>query len=354
VDHAGEHLLHGRARSAVTEGPPGPSDRIEVATLSPEVPTRIKLIDDVRRGFARTPKELPPKYFYDVDGCGLFEKITELPEYYVTRVETEVLERGAREMVSAQGSRRLAELGSGSSRKTRALIEAMFDGVAEGEQVTYAPFDISESALRDAAADLTGRYPALRVEGYVGDFLTDDLDEMLKRAEEPQLLAFLGSTLGNLDAAQRRVLFGSIADATGDGDGLLLGVDLAKDASIIEPAYNDAAGVTAEFNLNVLRVLQKELGATVDVADFEHDAPYVVDKQRIEMRLYATRDVEIDFERADLPTYRLANGEYLLTELSQKFSQDALEQELATAGLAVRRWWADDRGWVAVALITHA
>lgn len=325
------------------------ANRLTVTRLRADRPLPERLLADVEQGFARRPMELPPKYFYDVEGSNIFEKITELPEYYVTRAETEALVRFAGEIVEDGGWQRLVELGSGSSKKTRTLLEAMI--ARSPGPVTYVPFDISESALREAADALLADYPSVRVDGFCGDFLTEDLDAVLD-AQANQLVAFLGSTIGNLTDDQRADLFSAFARTLTSADAVLIGVDLVKDAAIIEPAYNDAAGVTEEFNKNVLRVLQSELGAEVSVGDFRHHAPYIEGRHRIEMRLYAERPVVIRFSACDLPDYQLDAGEYILTELSHKFTRSGLEAELRAAGLRLRRWWTDRNGWVGLALVT--
>jgi L-histidine N-alpha-methyltransferase len=327
----------------------GSDDRIRVRVVSPGRPLRDALIEDVRAGFSRAPKELPPKYFYDADGSGLFEKITDLPEYYLTRAEQEVLTPVAEEWIAPGKWRCVVELGSGSSTKTRTILEAM---LATGPAV-YAPFDISEAALRDAAERLAADYDTLRVDGFIGDFLGTDLGVVLRDTAPPKLVAFLGSTIGNLTPPQRAALFRSFAQYSSPGDAFLLGVDLVKNADLIESAYNDDAGVTAEFNKNVLRVLRRELGANVEVDDFRHEAPYIREADRIEMRLYAERDLEISFAPStQLPSYRMEKGEYLLTELSHKFTRAGIETELAGASLRVARWQTDPEERMALALIT--
>ena len=346
----------GETRGQMTNGQMPDSERaaanesrISVHRLSEDRPIAEALAEDVRVGFLSSPKQLPPKYFYDVDGSGIFEKITDLPEYYVTRAELDALSRAAEELVSEGQWRCLVELGSGSSRKTRTLLEWM---LLRTGSATYSPFDISESALRDAANRLATDYVGLNVDGFVGDFLTADLDAVLQRASSPKLVAFLGSTLGNLTSAERGQLYQRFSRNAASADALLLGVDLVKDASLVELAYNDAAGVTAEFNKNVLRVLRRELGASVDPDDFHHFAPYVATEQRIEMRLYAERDVAVTFTSTrNLQSFTLRKGEYILTELSQKFTREGLEGELSDAGLRVDSWHTDANGWVALALV---
>lgn len=324
--------------------------RIDIRRLSTPTSLRERLVADVTAGFSKSPKELPPKYFYDVEGSGIFEKITELPEYYVTRAETAALVASAADIIQTGGWSRLVELGSGSSKKTRALLEAMFGQTTSG--VTYSPFDISESALRDASEELTSDYPELAIRGCVGDFLTSDLDVVLA-CDEPQLVSFLGSTLGNLTADQRQALYSRFGASVANADGFLVAVDYVKDRSTLEPAYNDSAGVTAEFNKNVLQVLNQELGADIEIEKFRHHAPYIEDLGRIEMRLYAMEDQVIDLSAAALPRYPVVKDEYILTELSQKFTRSGLEDEADQAGLRVQRWWSDPDDLVGLALITR-
>ena len=318
--------------------------RFDLVTLSPPVRLRDTLAADVRQGFARKPKELPPKYFYDVEGSGIFERITDLPEYYVTRAEARAI-GGAVADLSGSGWRTVLELGSGSSSKTRAFL----DLVGDLSTSTYVPFDISDSAINDAARSLLATYQELRIEGYVGDFLTPDLETVLRRSE-PKVVLFLGSTLGNLDEPERRGLYRRIATNLAPTDAFLFGIDLIKDAATIEAAYNDSEGVTADFNMNVLRVLKRELGASIDLADFRHSAPYVADLHRIEMRLYAERDLNIRFDSHGLPDYEMKAGEYILTELSIKFDVCDLEKELIQDGLRITNLWTDPNSLVGVCL----
>ncbi|MGH9131357.1 MAG: L-histidine N(alpha)-methyltransferase [Acidimicrobiales bacterium] len=304
---------------------------------------------DVRRGFAMTPKTLPPKYFYDVEGSGIFEKITELPEYYVTRAESAALGGLLPDLMDTGRWRRVVELGSGSSTKTKAVLEALH--TAQALEITYSPIDISKSALSDAAVRLTDWAPWLRVEGFIGDFLTADLDIAVADADVATLILFLGSTLGNLFPSERQNLLRRLAVALKPDDAFLVGLDLVKSGDIIEPAYNDAAGITEEFNKNVIRVLQRELGATCSVEQFDHYAPYVEETRRVEMRLYARTALAISFPLSSVPPYSLLAGEYLLTEISQKFERHGFEQELEASGLHLKGWWTDPGEQVALALV---
>ncbi len=302
--------------------------------LSPRTDWREQLADDVRAGLTATPRQLPPKYFYDARGSELFELITRLPEYYLTRAESEILEALTDTLAARLRPGELVELGSGSSRKTRLLLEAM-QRHSGGRR--YAPLDVSEDALEGAAKALTGDYPWLEFEGFVGDF-TADLPRVPRRGR--RLLAFLGSTIGNLDPSERAALLRGVAAALAPGDRFLLGVDLVKERSVLEAAYDDAAGVTAEFNRNMLHVLNAELEAGIPVEAFEHVAVYDRTLSRVEMWLRAREPLTLRFASLDLEVHFEA-GEALRTEISCKFTRPAVERELAAAGLALESWHED-------------
>lgn len=325
-------------------------DRVKVQVLSSPLALRTQLALDVADGFARTPKTLPPKYFYDVAGSGIFEAITELPEYYVTRAETTALLSFADEIASHGEWSRLVELGSGSSTKTRALLEALHKKA--GGPVTYAPLDISPSAVDDAAASLVSWAEWIDVDGYVVDFLLPDFGRALA-SDVSQLGVMLGSTLGNLFDEQRTILLRSIAKSMGPDDRFLFGIDLIKGADVIEPAYNDSAGVTEEFNKNVIRVLQRELGCSCGPDDFWHHAPYVSDMERVEMRLYAKKPLAITFGTAVLPAFQMEPDEYILTEISRKFERSSFTSSVGEEGLSVEQWWTDPDGLVALAMLAR-
>jgi L-histidine N-alpha-methyltransferase len=303
-----------------------------------------QLAGDVRAGLTASPKRLPPKYFYDARGSGLFEQITRLPEYYLTRAESEILEAVTDRLVPRVRPGELVELGSGSSRKTRLLLEAMYRH-RSGRR--YAPLDVSEDALEGAAAALSADYPWLEFEGFVGDF-TADLPLVPRRGGR-RLLAFLGSTIGNLDPSERAALLRGVAAALAPGDRFLLGVDLVKERAVLEAAYDDAAGVTAEFNRNMLHVLNAELGAGIPVEAFEHVAVYNQTEARVEMWLRAGRQLTLRFPTLGLEA-RFAAGEALRTEISCKFTRPGVERELAAAGLALESWHEDDAHRFACAL----
>jgi len=289
------------------------------------------LARDAARGLTSEPKQLPPKYFYDARGSELFERITRTPEYYPTRAETWLLERHAEEIMAGVRPSELVEIGSGSSRKTRLLLEAMhrFGGSV------YAPIDVSEDALEEAVERLTGAYPWLEVDGVVADF-DRDLSELRRRGR--RLVAFLGSTIGNFDEHQRVPFLRRVHRLLEPEDAFLLGVDLVKDRRTLEQAYNDAAGITAEFNKNVLRVLNRELDGNLPLDAFRHRAVWDERHQRIEMRLRADRPVDAHLASLGLDV-RFEAGEELLTEISCKFTRSGVEDELWRAGFAVSRWY---------------
>ena len=298
---------------------------------------------DVREGLTADQKWLPPKWFYDAEGSKLFEKITALPEYYPTRSEREVLARRAAEVAGQTGAHTLVELGSGSSEKTRLLLDAL---TAHGTLEAFVPMDVSESALAEAAAAITADYPKLEVRGVVGDF-TQHLQ--LLPGTAPRVVAFLGGTIGNFLPGERAEFLRSVRDVLGEGEWLLLGTDLVKDPETLERAYDDAAGVTAAFNRNVLRVINTELGADFDPDEFDHVAHWDAEHEWIEMRLRARRRIEVRIPGADL-IVPFAEGEHIRTEVSAKFRPDGVEAELNSAGFALERWWTDSQERFGVSL----
>lgn len=316
---------------------------ITVTHLDSGTDTHAQLVADVRAGLGERPYTLLPKYFYDARGSALFEDITRLPEYYQTRTETALLEAVADELVAQVAPAELVELGSGSSRKTRLLLEAMHRHGGN----TYVPFDVSESAVRQAATALRRDEPWLRVRGYVGDFDRHLGD--LPPGERPRLVAFLGSTIGNLEADARVRLLKDIAGLLEDTDALLVGVDLVKDVAVLEAAYDDAAGVTAAFNRNVLEVLNRELDADFPVSEFAHVARWAPEHQRIEISLRAERALQVRVPGADL-VVSFDAGEQIRTEISCKFTRERMEDHLDAAGLALERWETDERDWFALAV----
>jgi len=292
------------------------------------------LRDDVRAGLTGTPKALPPKWFYDTRGSALFEEITELPEYYPTRTEATLLRRSVGEIAAVSGADMLVELGSGSSTKTRLLLDAF---TRAGTLRSYVPQDVSESALRLAMDALAPDYPGLMLHGVVGDF-TRHLDRLPRGTR--RMVAFLGGTIGNLVPHERRTFLSRLRSVLAPGEQLLLGTGLVTDPAVMVPAYDDAAGVTAEFNRNVLHVLNRELGADFEVDTFAHVALWDAENEWIEMRLRATRASTVHIPALDL-TVDFAEGEELRTEISAKFRREGVRGMLAETGFALTRWWAD-------------
>ena len=298
---------------------------------------------DVLVGLGARPYSLPPKWFYDAVGSELFDQITTLDEYYPTEAERAALRQCAEQIVHTSGADTVMELGSGSSDKTRVLLDAFS---AAGQLRRYVPFDVSETALRTAADTLAARYPALQVHGVVGDF-----DRHLDRlpADGHRLLMFLGGTLGNYTPGPRATLLAQMAATLRAGEWLLLGTDLVKDAGRLVTAYDDPSGVTAAFNLNVLHVVNRELGADFDVDAFTHVAVWNAEAEWIEMRLRAERDMTVHVPSLDLEV-PLEAGEEILTEVSAKFRRDGIGTELTRAGFEVVEWWTDPAGDFALSL----
>jgi L-histidine N-alpha-methyltransferase len=304
------------------------------------------LAHDVRVGLTSTPKELPPKWFYDDRGSALFDEITRLPEYYPTRAERAILEARASEIATLTGADTLVELGSGTSEKTRLLLSALADA---GTLTRFVPFDVSEQTLRDASAAVAKEY-GIDVHAVVGDF-ERHLDRIPTGGR--RIVAFLGGTIGNLPPARRADFLGRVATSLGPDDALLLGTDLVKDVARLEAAYDDAAGVTAEFNRNVLSVVDRELDANFVPGAFEHVARFDPEHEWIEMRLRATEAMEVRIDALDLDV-SFAAGEEMRTEISAKFRRDRVEQELAAAGLTLVEWWTDGAGDFALSLARPA
>ncbi|MFD7280974.1 L-histidine N(alpha)-methyltransferase [Streptomyces sp. NPDC059862] len=308
----------------------------------PEDATDAALRADVQQGLTSTPKTLPPKWFYDAHGSDLFEQITELPEYYPTRAEREILITRSAEIAATARARTLVELGSGSSDKTRHLIDAL-TGLH-----TYVPVDVSESALTQAGQALVAERPGLSVHALIADF-TARLE--LPDTPGPRLLAFLGGTIGNLLPAERAAFLASIRALLSPGDTLLLGTDLVKDEQVLVRAYDDAAGVTAAFNKNVLAVVNRELGADFDPGAFDHVALWDTADEWIEMRLRSRTHQTVKVPALDLAV-DFAAGEELRTEVSAKFRKEGVRAELAAAGLRLSHWWTDGEGRFALSLST--
>ncbi|MFC8414511.1 L-histidine N(alpha)-methyltransferase [Streptomyces coelicoflavus] len=309
----------------------------------PEDATDAALRDDVLAGLTSTPKWLPPKWFYDARGSELFEAITALPEYYPTRAEREILVDRAGEIAAATGARTLVELGSGSSEKTRVLLDALTERTGLG---AYVPVDVSESALTQAGEALVAERPGLQVHALIADF-TGGLT--LPGTPGPRLVAFLGGTVGNLLPGERAAFLSSVRALLSPGDALLLGTDLVKDEGVLVRAYDDAAGVTAEFNKNVLAVMNRELEADFEPAAFEHVALWNAEREWIEMRLRSRTAQTVKVQALDLAV-DFADGEELRTEVSAKFRREGVRAELEAAGLDLTHWWTDGEGRFALSL----
>lgn len=299
---------------------------------------------DVRAGLTASPKTLPPKWFYDKLGSELFERITELPEYYPTRAEREVLELYSAEMAAASPTETLIELGSGSSRKTPLLLNAL---AKAGSLRRYVAVDVSDSALLDARNELAPAFPDLELQAVAADFETQL--HLLPRTGR-RMVAFLGGTIGNFEPEARARFLADVRELLGnDGGSLLLGTDLVKSPHVLVPAYADAEGVTADFNRNVLRVLNTELGADFDVMAFEHVAVWMPEEEWIEMRLRASRPMLVRLPGVDMDVY-FHEGEELRTEISAKFRLRGVVEEMEEAGFTAVGQWTDRQNRYAMTL----
>lgn len=301
------------------------------------------LIEDVRRGLSDSPKHLPSRYLYDERGCELFEAITELPEYYVTRAEEALLRLHAEKMIRATRPASLVEIGAGSCRKTSLLIDP---ARRLGFGQSFVPFDISEEAVRAASGDLVNRFPGLHVYGLVGDF-EEHLAAIPRLGR--QLVLFLGSTIGNLEPDERVSFLRQVRALLQPDDAFLLGVDLVKSVDVLNAAYNDKQGITAAFNRNLLSFLNRELGADFVPGDFDHVAYYDEERQRVELHLRSRRHQVVGIPGADL-TVVFEAGECLHTEISTKFTEATVCESLEAAGLGLRHWYTDGEGRFGAAL----
>ncbi|WP_099041711.1 L-histidine N(alpha)-methyltransferase [Mycobacterium neglectum] len=292
---------------------------------------------DVRDGLTQTPKSLPPKWFYDSMGSDLFDQITRLPEYYPTRTEAQILRERSAEIAAASAADTLVELGSGTSEKTRMLLDALRDS---GSLRRFIPFDVDASVLKAAGSAIEKEYPGIEIDAVCGDF-EEHLGKIPRVGR--RLVVFLGSTIGNLTPAPRADFLSTLAETLQPGDSLLLGTDLVKDTDRLVAAYDDSAGVTAQFNRNVLAVVNRELDADFDLDAFEHVAKWNTDEERIEMWLRANQAQRVRVNALDL-TIDYADGEEMLTEVSCKFRADSVAAELAASGLRRTHWWTDNAG----------
>jgi L-histidine N-alpha-methyltransferase len=300
---------------------------------------------DVRDGLTQTPKSLPPKWFYDSVGSDLFDQITRLPEYYPTRAEAEILRARAAEIAIASGADTLVELGSGTSEKTRIVLDALRDN---GSLRRFIPFDVDSSVLAAASAAIGAEYPGIEIDAVCGDF-EEHLDKIPRVGR--RLVIFLGSTIGNLTPGPRAQFLSALSDTLQPGDTLLLGTDLVKDTGRLVRAYDDAAGITALFNKNVLAVVNRELDADFDIDGFEHVARWNAEEERIEMWLRASTSQRVYVGALDL-TVDFAAREQMLTEVSSKFRPDGVAAELAATGLRRTHWWTDAAGDFGLSLST--
>jgi L-histidine N-alpha-methyltransferase len=300
---------------------------------------------DALRGLTASPKWLPPKWFYDERGSELFEQITRLPEYYPTRAERSILDARAGEIAAASRADTLVELGAGSAEKTRLLLDALRDATTLRR---YVPVDVSESALRQAAVGILADYPGLAVHAVVADF-EEHVDRL--PGGDRRMVAFLGGTIGNLVPDERATFLRQVRAELRPGETLLLGTDLVKSPDVLVPAYDDAAGVTAEFNKNVLHVINRELKADFDPDAFAHVAVWDAEAEWIEMRLRSLSAQRVRVELLGLDVMFEA-GEEMRTEVSAKFRRDGVTAELAAAGFELVDWWTDAAGQFGLSLST--
>lgn len=300
---------------------------------------------DVVNGLQQSPKTLPPRYFYDDRGSQLFEQICELPEYYPTRTEAEILRQYASEITHATGPCELVELGSGSSTKTRLLLDAYCE---LGHSLHYLPVDVSAGILEASAEALLADYPSLSVCGLVSTYELA-LQNLPPTRLPSRAIAFIGSSLGNLSPAECDEFFTHAIEALQPGDDFLLGIDLQKPKKILEAAYNDGQGVTAAFNLNMLRHLNRRFNGNFDLSQFEHFAFYNDREGQVEMRLRSLRSQTVELQTLDL-TVEFEAGETILTEISRKFDLDRMQQYLHGRGLEPVRAWTDSDRWFGLLL----
>jgi L-histidine N-alpha-methyltransferase len=327
---------------------PATTDRISIDVHLPPGGPLSGMAADVRAGLTRPFKELSPRYFYDEAGSQLFEDITELPEYYPTRCEREILETRSAEICDAANlPATLIELGSGSAAKTRVLLDAMLDA---GCLETYCPVDISEEITRETAERIAAEYDDIAIRGLVCDF---ELDLERIPVAAPRVIALLGGTIGNFEPQQRAGFLHRVSHLLGPEDRFLLGTDLVKDPATLEAAYNDSQGVTADFNKNVLAVLNRELDADFDLDAFEHVARWDPENLWIDIRLRSLTNQVVNVSALDMQA-AFSAGEEMRTEISTKFARPGLEGIYADAGLELTDWWTDADGLFALSLARSA
>lgn len=302
---------------------------------------RDSFAEDVRRGLTLEPKVLSPKYLYDQRGSELFEEICSLPEYYQTRTERDILARISDDLVRRYQPTTLVEFGAGAAIKTRLLLDSM----QQAERLkNFVPIDVSAAYLREVAADLAGAYPETVIHGVVGDFLEPF---QIPYAEEPRLIIFLGSTIGNLTDREAGIFLRYITNQMRGDDLFLLGTDLVKDRDVLEAAYNDSRGVTAAFNRNILRIINRKLDGDFRPADFRHHAFYNREESRIEMHLVADRAHTVHLKKSGV-TITFRAGESVRTEISGKYTRSRVERMLREAGLELLEWHTDPKDYFAL------
>lgn len=312
--------------------PPDETVTVEVLLGPGEIAEALR--DDVRQGLTSAEKELPPKWFYDDRGCELFDLITGLPEYYPTETERSILRAEAYSIARESGADTIVELGSGTSDKTRTLLDAFSKA---GHLARFMPFEVNEATARTAAQSIAREYSGIAVHAVVGDF---DRHLGAIPQEGRRMIVFLGSTIGNFAPAEREQFFSELANGMRPGDSLLLGTDLVKDQDRLEAAYNDGQGITAEFNLNMLNVVNRELDADFHIQSFAHRAFFDPHEEWIEMRLVSQHEQRVRITGLDL-TVAFGSGEEIRTEISAKFRRAKVEAELSSVGLQVVRWMTD-------------
>lgn len=324
---------------------PGSGERLNVVRV-PCASEESGFAGAVRAGLGATPKSLPCRFFYDDAGSRLFEEICSLPEYYATRIEREILLRAAPEIAGAVGAgAALAELGSGSSAKTRYVIEAL---LARQDELHYVPIDISATFLEESARALLERFARLRITAIGGEYL--DAVPHLPPREGPLLVLFLGGNVGNLGEEEASALLSGVAAGLSPQDRLLVGFDRLKERGVIERAYDDGAGVTAAFNRNLLVRINRELGGEFDLDAFGHVAPFVEERSRIEMHLVSRRSQKVRVAALG-QTFSFDEGETIHTENSHKYDPAGIDRLCGAAGLAVERLWSDPLEWFSLALL---
>ncbi len=321
---------------------------VEEARCIPVIPTRLvpDIIDDVRESLLNLPRSLPPKYFYDERGSELFEQICSTPEYYPTRTENTLLSKYAVDIINKTRPEQILELGSGYSIKTRRLFDAC---QYISHNCTYAPFDVCEEVLIESAQKLSQEYQWLNLKPLLGDYHAGLGN--LPIANGSHLYVFLGSTIGNFEPHEALAFIEELYKVMREGDHFLVGVDRVKESDVLHAAYNDAQGITAEFNLNVLHVLNRELNANFNIDKFTHSAIFDTDKERIEMRLISNTDQEVQLNELD-ESIRFEQGDNILTEVSQKYTYTGIEEMLTTANFSITDHYEDEEAYFSLVLAT--